>query len=297
MQPPPLPFPDPADGSTEAMSQVGPYRLFARVAAMDEWAVFQAVHVSTGRTVALYLLNRVAPAAQRHPWEDVRSDAFHLFRLRHPHVALLLDGGTSDGRPFVATESHSGGDLRSKVRDEGPLTIPDACRVIGQAARGLAALHDLGIVHGEVRPANLLLTGKGDLKLLNPVLWCFPGAEPDERRTPYGHLVYCATEFCTGEVQRPTPATDLYALGCTLFYSLTGGLPYQGSSHEVAYGHGFAPIPDLRAIRSDAPVELARVVRQLLAKRPEERGAMVHVAEALDNIARTQPGGQRGEKE
>ncbi|MEV0218202.1 protein kinase [Streptomyces sp. NPDC050704] len=209
-------------------------------------------------------------------------------RLRHRNVTKLIAGGVaadSGDLPYLAMELLDGETLRDLIGEEPQLPLTWAAAIGAQIADGLTAAHTAGIVHRDLKPANVMLTHGGTVKILDFGMGRIVD-DPDEARltstgVSVGTARYMAPEQF--EAKQVTQAADLYALGCVLYEMLVGVPPFTSESpYELARKHtGEDPTP-VAGIRSEIPVELARLVHRLLAKNPADRPAdAVAVREAL----------------
>jgi serine/threonine protein kinase len=194
--------------------------------------------------------------------------------LRHPNLVEALDAGQAGGVAYLVMEFVKGHDLDWIVRQRGPLRAADACEVARRAALGLGHLHRHGLIHRDVKPANLMLTPSGQVKLLDMGLvrhLHVPGA--GEQITRHGQFLgtpdYMSPEQCL-DCRAVDGRADIYALGCTLYELLTGQPPFAGSGGGSVYlkmkAHVEAPVPPIRGCRPDDPERLAAVLEKMLAK-------------------------------
>ena len=256
---------------------LGPYLLLDLIGEGGMGRVFKAHHSRLGRDVALKVIRKeklTRPQAIQRFHQEIRAVA----QLSHPNVVLALDADEVDGTHFYAMEYVEGSDLTKIVRERGPLPIPQACDYIRQAAIGLQHAYERGLVHRDVKPSNLLLTTKGQVKILDlglAMLKEAPGGENANRVTQEG-LVLGTPDFLAPE-QAQNPAgvdirADVYSLGATLFFLLTGKVPYEGANPtEKLLKHITEPPPDLLPVRPDAPPQLDALVKWVMAKRPDDR--------------------------
>jgi DNA-binding beta-propeller fold protein YncE len=232
--------------------------------------VYRALQLDLDRPVALKLI--ATPLARD---EDFRERFVRESRaaaaIDHPNVIPVYSAGEDDGQLYLAMRFVEGEDLRSLVRREGPLDGPRAAAVIAQVAAALDAAHARGLVHRDIKPANVLLDGDhayltdfgltkrltGEATMTGSGRWV-------------GTLGYLAPEQIRGV---PVDArADVYALGCLLFYVLTGVAPYRRDSDEATlYAHLHDPAPDARDLSPDVPGPLADVVARALEKDPDDR--------------------------
>jgi formylglycine-generating enzyme required for sulfatase activity/tRNA A-37 threonylcarbamoyl transferase component Bud32 len=239
--------------------------------------VHKARDARLGREVALKIIRReklARPETLRRFHREMEAAG----KLSHPNVVLALDAGEVNGTHFIAMEYVEGIDLTRLVQQRGPLAIPQACDYIRQAALGLQHAADLGLVHRDVKPSNLLVTPRGQVKVLDlglALLKGEPGGEGANRVTQAG-LVLGTPDFLAPEQARDPlgvdTRADVYALGATLYYLLTGRVPFDGPTPaDKLVQHVTYPTPSAAVQRPDVPSQLDAVVRWMMAKRPEDR--------------------------
>jgi tetratricopeptide (TPR) repeat protein len=210
-----------------------------------------------------------------------------------PRVVRLLDSGEEGGEPFVVFELATGGSLAERVGREGPLPGREVAELGARIARGLAAIHAAGLVHRDVKPANILLAKDGaKVSDLGLARWA-PGLDESGSLTATGVVVgtpaYLSPEQANaGPV---SPRADLYGLGGVLYFALTGSAPFQGGVPAVIEKQLTArPVPPGR-LRAGVPRDLERLVLRLLEKDPSARGRdAASVAAELEAIARGRAG-------
>jgi thiol-disulfide isomerase/thioredoxin len=289
-----------------ASETLGRYRLLSKLGQGGMGAVYLAHDPRLDRRVALKVLPPdVAPDAAAPA--RFRREAQALARLAHPGIVQVHDADEDGGRLFLVMEHAEGEDLARRVRRAGPLPPAEAADCARQAALALHHAHQRGLIHRDVKPSNLLLTPDGRVKLLDLGLARFlhghleaadarqetrPEADgADAGRTWTG--AYLGTPaFAAPEQFRDARAadarTDVYALGCTLYFLLTGRPPFAASSvTELARAHAEdEPTPP------EAPAGLAEVVRRMLAKGQADRYPdAAAVADALAPFAAPAPPG------
>ena len=192
--------------------------------------VFKAEHAMLGRIEAIKVLpqEKSTPEAIARFQHEIRAHA----KLDHPNLARLTYAGRTASRWYFVTEYVPGSDLRKLVRHSGRLTMQEAATIISQAAQGLSHAHSRGLIHRDIKPGNLLVTPEGITKVIDMGLSGFmTSAEDGGKRlgqTTVGTPDYIAPEtIFQGEV---TPASDIYSLGCTLYYAVTGKVPFPGGT-------------------------------------------------------------------
>jgi serine/threonine-protein kinase len=268
---------------------LGNYVLREPIGAGGMGQVFKAEHRRMKRLVALKVLapGLLGPAARARFQREIETAA----RLAHPNVVVAHDAGEAGGRHFLVMEYVDGCNLAALGR-QGPLPIRQALEYVRQAARGLAHAHAAGTVHRDIKPANLLVDGDGIVKVLDLGLARMVGAGDEsggEDLTSSGAVMGTAAFMAPEQAADAHAAdhrADIYSLGCTLYYLLTGKPPYEGKGAlEVVLAHRERPIPSLRAARPDCPPEVEAFYRRLVAKRPEDRPpSMEAVADELGRL-------------
>ncbi len=250
----------------------GRYRLGKVLGHGGMGEVYVAHDIRLDREVALKLL-RADLADQDHMRERVLAEARLAARLTHPHVVGVLDTGEQDGRPFVVMERLSGRTLRDELR-AGPMS-PERVRDVGlQVLRALAAAHELGIVHRDVKPGNVLDAGVGTWKVAD--FGIAKWVHADETLTGTGELLgspsYLAPERIAG--QQAGPPSDLYAVGVLLYEALCGRRPFEGDdpwSLASAIREGRFEPP--ASVLPEADPGICAVIERAMRRDPGERFA------------------------
>ncbi|OBG38129.1 hypothetical protein A5673_15620 [Mycobacterium sp. E3198] len=231
--------------------------------------VWRAHDTVIDRTVAIKML--LPHFAQDRTFEQrFRREARAAARLDEPHVVPLYDVGEIDGRLYVAMRLINGQDL-STLLDDGPLGPERAVRIIEQIGSALQAAHQVGLVHRDVKPSNILITQDDFAYLID---FGIARAAGETAITSMGATIgtwsYMAPErFSGGEIE---PSSDIYALACVLYQSLTGQPPFPGTTLEqVAMAHMTAPPPKPSARRHGIPMAMDDVIATGLAKDPRQR--------------------------
>ena len=220
-------------------------------------------------------------------------EALAVARLSHaPSTVTIFDVGEHDGRPYIVMEYLAGGSLADRLERGGAQPVGRVLEWLGQAAAALDAAHANGIVHRDVKPANLLLDDDERVKVADfGVASAADLGSFTEAGTVVGTAGYLAPEQARGE--RATPASDLYALAVVAFELLTGKRPFEReSSTAEAMAHVSAPIPPASDSNPELPRELDDVLARGLAKEPEHRfataaGVVDALRGALDREAGT----------
>jgi len=262
---------------------LGQYHILDELGSGGMGQVFRAQHVMMGRTVAIKVLPRAksTPDAEAAFQREIRM----LGRLDHDNLVRALDAGHDGKVYYLVTEIVPGLDLRRQVLKYGKLDENMAASVVSQAARGLGYAHSQGLVHRDVKPANLLVTPEGHVKVLDLGL---AGSVIEGESTRLGRIVgtmdYIAPEQIRS-VDTVGPSADVYSLGCTLYFAVTGEVPFPGGTRQEKTQRQLTEQP--RPIRQLVPgvsEEFCRVVVAMMQKNPAER---LPSAEAV--IERLQP--------
>ena len=229
------------------------------------------------RTVALKLLPESLGGSPESV-ERFRREVQALARLSHPNIVAVHDAGDADGTHFYVMDLVEGDDLTRLVREQGPMPVEPALDCILQAARGLEYAHAQGVVHRDVKPSNLILDHHGTLKLLDlgiARIQPLPEQASDHDLTRTGCVLgtvdYMAPEQAIN-TRRADHRADIYSLGCTLYFLLTGQPLFAGETvMERIVAHREHSAPSLRKACPAAPAWLDAVFRKMVAKRPEDR--------------------------
>jgi serine/threonine protein kinase len=243
-------------------------RLIAR-GGMGE--VYCGVDTVLGRPVAIKLLAEPY-AADTEIRRRFTREALAAARLSgEPNIVTIYDVGELHGRPFIVMEYVANGSLEDVLRREGALPPARALPWLEQAAHALDAAHARGVVHRDVKPANLLLDERGDVHVADFGVASAAGLESlTQTGTVLGTAGYLAPEQAQGG--RTSPATDRYALGVVAFELLTGTRPFEGGSPTAeAVAHARAPVPSASQRERAIPQQVDAVFRRALAKRPQDR--------------------------
>jgi WD40 repeat protein/serine/threonine protein kinase len=260
--------------------KVGPYLLVERLGEGGMGQVFKARHLHMGRVVALKLMRKEKlskPDSVRRFYQEVTAAA----ALVHPNIVLAFDAGQAGNTHFFSMEYVDGPDLARLVKERGPLPVAQACEYIRQAAVGLQHAHERGLVHRDIKPSNLLVTTEGSnpvVKILDMGL-----ARLGDPAAMESHLTRAGQVLGTPDYLAPEQAldarsvdirADIYSLGCSLYYLLTGRPPFKAEAlAQLLLKHQMEKPPSVRALRPDVPEGLDILMQRMMAKKPEQRPA------------------------
>ena len=250
-------------------SKLGSYEVEEEIGRGGMGVVYRAYQPNLQRQVAVkVLLPHLAKDAEFV--ERFMREARSAAKLHHPGLVTIFDVGEIEGTYFFSMQWLQGKTLEEKL-EEGPLPVEEVVGVVSQMAAALGFAHEAGVVHRDVKPANVIVDERGRAVLTD---FGIAKAGNETQLTRVGASVgspdYMAPEQISGG--SVDPRTDLYALGVLFHHLLTGEPPYSGDAPiAVAYQHLNAPIPSARETRPEVPPELDEVVTRLMAKAPEDR--------------------------
>jgi serine/threonine-protein kinase len=251
--------------------------------------IYLVTDSTLGRKVAVKVL------AERYSWDDAirerfKREALAAARLSgEPGAITIFDVGEWEGRPFIVMEYLAGGSLEDRLRKDGAQPPARALSWLEQSAAALDAAHSHGIVHRDVKPANLLLNERGELRVADFGIASAAGLDSMTLTgTVLGTAGYLAPEQAMGE--RATPASDLYALAIVAYELLSGHRPFENDSPTAeASAHVNAPVPAITERCKNLPPALDAVFQRALVKDPSRRFATAgdFVAELRDSLSRS----------
>jgi serine/threonine-protein kinase len=258
---------------SQTVTRLGSYRLVEPLGSGGMSSVFRAVHIDSGYEVALKVLPRYL-AKNPTLLQRFLREAQSAESLEHQNIVSIYDRGSESGRHYLVLEYVDGSDLHDRVRELGPLEVSEAIRVVRETILGLRYAATKGVIHRDIKPANLLMSRDGAVKLIDLGLALQSEAE-DERVTRHGTTVgtvdYMAPEQAR-DSRGANERSDMYSLGCTFYYLLTGFPPFPGGHiADKLRRHATQPPPDVRQLRPDVPRAVARFIKRMMAKKPEDR--------------------------
>jgi serine/threonine-protein kinase len=246
-------------------------------------SVYRAYDSVLERRVAVKILHEHYSADPEYV-ERFRREARAIARLSHPNVVTVIDRGEWRGRQYIVFEHVAGENLKAIVTREGPLPVHEALELSIQIGRALAFAHELGIVHRDVKPHNVLVDAGGTAKVTD--FGIARALDVDDALTQTGTVLgtglYISPEQARGE--RGDERSDQYSFGVVMYELLTGDVPYRGDTlMAVAMRHVRDPVPHVREKRPEVPARVDAVVARTMAKQPADRySSLEDVVEALE---------------
>ncbi len=282
----------------ETPQRLDTYEILAECGYGGMGVVYKARHLVLRRLCALKVLRDRydVDAAERF-----RQEMEHAGKLVHPNIVMVHDAGDDEHRLYLVMEYVDGCDLQRLTKQNGQLPVGAACEMVRQAALGLRHADEHFLVHRDIKPSNLMLDSRGNVKILDFGLARFRAEQDDavSRVTTKDGTLLGTVDFMAPEQWRNaasvTIQADLYSLGCTLFYLLTGAVPFprnvdsESALNTLIYkqsAHQTFPVPKLKEFRNDCPPGLQTLLERMMAKRPEERPLHPGIAaESLEQFA------------
>jgi serine/threonine-protein kinase len=273
---------------------LGSYVILDRLGEGGMGHVYKARHREMDRVVAIKVLppERLgSESGQRRFQQEVKAAA----RLSHPNIVTAFDADVSGGIPYLVMEYVEGRDLQAMLAQRGPLAVHEALDYILQAAHGLEYAHRVGVIHRDIKPGNLLVDEDGAVRILDMGVAQVRDISPPDDVTKAAQITRDGTVVGTVDFMAPEQAasaknadqrSDIYSLGCTLYYLLTNAPVYGGDSvFDRLLAHRERPVPSLREARREVTKGLDAVFQRMIAKRPEDRyQTMTDVIEELGRV-------------
>ncbi|MEM1070669.1 MAG: serine/threonine-protein kinase, partial [Planctomycetota bacterium] len=245
---------------------LGSYRLLRPLGKGGMGVVYLGEHHVMKRLVALKILPPEATNDARRI-SRFKEESVACGKLDHPNIVRAYDCDAVSGKLFIAIEYVDGIDLQRSVQRDGVMSIADALDMLRQATDGLAHAHERGIIHRDIKPANLILRSDGVLKVSDLGLARDGWSSTDGECRMMGTVDFIAPEQAINSQDAGT-WSDIYSLGCTIYYLLTGRTPYDGTPRQRLAKHQAGAIPDVRETRSDCPAAIAELLMRMMAKKP-----------------------------
>jgi serine/threonine protein kinase len=237
-------------------------------------AVFRGRDTRLDRTIAI----KVVPSQRRDAdaLRRFRSEAQSAARLDHPNIARVYYVGEAEAWNYIVFEYIDGINIRDLIDRDGPLSVDDAVYYTRQVAEALQHAHERDVVHRDIKPSNLLVTANGHVKLVDMGLARSTSQDRSSADLTASGVTLGTFDYISPEQARdPRDAdvrSDLYSLGCTLYFMLTGEPPFpDGTALQKLLSHGSQPPPDPRRFRPELGDELIAIIMKLMAKKPADR--------------------------
>ena len=266
------------DDAASALPEVlaGRYRVGRELGRGGMAMVYLARDEKHARDVAIKVIKSDLSASLGH--ERFLREIEIAARLRHANIVPLYDSGEVDGSLFFVMPYEEGQSLRERLRDAGALPISDALGVLRDVARALAYAHEHGVVHRDIKPDNVMLSGGaavvtdfGIAKAVSAALTAAPDATLTQAGTVIGTPTYMAPEQATGDASVDHRA-DLYSFGCLAYELFAGHPPFQERATHLLIAAHIATMPrPITELRADVPQPVAALIARCLAKAPAER--------------------------
>ncbi|QDV65035.1 serine/threonine-protein kinase [Crateriforma conspicua] len=236
-------------------------------------AVFRARDEHLDRVVAIKVIPFVGDDVDLG--RRFRNEAQSAAKLDHPNIARVFDVGQVDHWNYIVFEFVQGTNIRDRVIRDGPFSIDDAVFATCQLAGAIGHAAERGIVHRDIKPSNVVINADEQIKLVDMGLARSENVELSEDMTASGVTLGTFDYISPEQALDPRDAdvrSDIYSLGCTLYFMITGQPPYPGGTMlQKLLSHGNAPPPDPRSLRQDASDDLVLVLQKMLAKSPGDR--------------------------
>ncbi len=262
-------------GASSPIALLGEYLLLEPIGAGGMGQVYKAEHRTMNRQVALKVLSEQI-SGRRDILEQFYSEIRAVAQLMHPNIVTAFDAGSDDDGEkqthYLVMELVNGEVLSKQVREHGSLSSSEAVNVLEQSAAALSYAHSMGIVHRDIKPSNMMLSRDGKLKILDFGLAMVSKgvARQNQQNMFLGTPEYMSPEQIENADQ-VDGRSDLYSLGATLFYLLTGRAMFAGKKMQVATAQLRQKPPALTMARPDIDLRLDAVFQKLVAKAPEDR--------------------------
>lgn len=227
--------------------------------------VYRARHLVLDRVVAVKLVDGASGTA------GVLAEARAAAKLEDPRVVAVYEAGEASGMAYIVMQWVSGESLEGRVKRAGPLPPAEALAIMREVAAALRSAHAAGLVHRDIKPGNILIDERGAVKLADFGIALPAGTAVASGAAASGSFHFMSPEQALG--LPPDPRSDLYSLGATWLYALTGHPPFPGPPLDALMRHREEPPPDVRERRPEVTQKCADLILKLLAKTPEERPA------------------------
>ena len=256
---------------------LGNYQILAPIGKGGQSTVYLARDHRSQMLLALKVLPPKKAREEERLLARFRREMDICGRVAHPALAWTQEVGVWQGVYYIAMEFIPGKSLYRLVTDHGPLAVPRAARLFAEVAAGLDHAHGQGLIHRDLKPSNILVTPHDHAKVLDLGLALMQGEAPSDRAVVGGQgyvvgtMDYLAPEQADDAI-RVDPRADIYGLGCTLYFALTGQPPFPGGDalQKIKRHHTDEPVP-VEQLNPAVAAGFAELLRRMMAKRPEQR--------------------------
>ncbi|HEX3316180.1 MAG TPA: serine/threonine-protein kinase, partial [Gemmataceae bacterium] len=271
----------------EETTRIGKYLVLGELGSGGQGKVYRCVHPGLAREVVVKI-SHIREGVPAHLRDELAREGRLLAELDHPHLARVFDFDFHEGEPYLVMEYVPGANLEQYAR-QAKLPPERIAGLTAKIARALAAVHQKGVVHRDLKPRNIMIDTAGEPRLIDFGLALADSPWRPEARNEYvvGTLAYMAPEQAVVGADRVGPAADLFALGGVLYFLLTGKAPFKGRDFSDALAKVAANDYDKAALDlATAPQSLKAICRKLMATKPEDRyGSAEEAAKALERLA------------
>lgn len=275
---------------------LGPFQILAPIGRGGMGTVYLARDTRSASLLALKVLPPKRAREEERLLARFRREMEMSQRVAHPHIAWTYEVGVHQGVYFIAMEYIPGRSLHRLVQDEGPLTVPRAACLFAELAAALDHAHHQGLIHRDLKPSNIMVTPHDHAKLLDLGLALMVGESKGDREVIGGAGYIVGTMDYIAPEQAENSATvdarcDIYSLGCTLYYALTGRPPFPGGSAlERIQRHQIEEAREVCELNPAVPVGFSALVTRMIAKNPDDRFyTAAAVEEALQRWISNEP--------
>ncbi len=267
---------------------LGPFHVLAPIGKGGMGTVYLARDSRSQALVALKVLPPKRARAEQRLLARFRREMEMCQRVAHPHVAWTYEVGLCQGVYYIAMEYIPGKNLYRLVSEEGPLQVRRAARLFGEVATALDHAHNQGLIHRDLKPSNIIITPHDHAKVLDLGLAIVQGEVPAEREViggrgyVVGTMDYIAPEQAE-DAAKVDPRSDIYSLGCTLYFALTGQPPFPGGTavEKIHRHRGEDPVP-VPQLNPAVPPAFIGLLRKMMAKDPAQR--IANAAEVQERL-------------
>lgn len=256
--------------------RLGPFELLAAIGRGGMSVVYLARDLRSAQLMALKILPPAKAKNEERMLARFQREMEIAKKVSHSHIAWTYEVGVHEGIYYIAMEYIPGKSLARLVAEEGPLTVERASHLLSEVAKALEHAHRKKLIHRDMKPANIMVTPNNHAKLLDLGFAIQLGEEGElEVIGGQGYVVGTMDYIAPEQIENATNVdarTDIYAMGCTLYYALTGQPPFPGDDRREKFRkhRKEEPIP-IEQLNANVPVEFSEIIRRMMAKDPDAR--------------------------